>query len=265
MSIHILSAVLIPFLGTTLGAACVFLLKGKMNRNLQRALSGFAAGVMVAASIWSLIIPAMDQSAHLGKLAFLPALIGVWGGVLFLLLSGVCATLGSRSFRRGLIVYGCGLLCTAVTAGMVVLGFASESIIVRFGVLHCLGLCMILWSLLRRLPTWILALLGSLMVITGLLICDTVVKVTWLYPLGLTAANFFSSDYFPLLPHLGFFLLGSVLGRALYRNKQSLLPGADQKNPVIRFLCFCGRQSLPIYLLHQPVLTAVCEIITLLK
>ena len=188
-----------------------------------------------------------------------------WGGVLFLLLSGVCATLGSRSFRRGLIVYGCGLLCTAVTAGMVVLGFASESIIVRFGVLHCLGLCMILWSLLRRLPTWILALLGSLMVITGLLICDTVVKVTWLYPLGLTAANFFSSDYFPLLPHLGFFLLGSVLGRALYRNKQSLLPGADQKNPVIRFLCFCGRQSLPIYLLHQPVLTAVCEIITLLK
>ncbi len=188
-----------------------------------------------------------------------------WGGVLFLLLSGVCATLGSRSFRRGLIVYGCGLLCTAVTAGMIVLGFANESIIVRFGVLHCLGLCMILWSLLRRLPTWILALLGSLMVITGLLICDTVVEVTWLYPLGLTAANFFSSDYFPLLPHLGFFLLGSVLGRALYRNKQSLLPGADQKNPVIRFLCFCGRQSLPIYLLHQPVLTAVCEIITLLK
>ena len=188
-----------------------------------------------------------------------------WGGVLFLLLSGVCATLGSRSFRRGLIVYGCGLLCTAVTAGMVVLGFANESIIVRFGVLHCLGLCMILWSLLRRLPTWILALLGSLMVITGLLICDTVVAVTWLYPLGLTAANFFSSDYFPLLPHLGFFLLGSILGRTLYRNKQSLLPGADQKNPVIRFLCFCGRQSLPIYLLHQPVLTAVCEIITLLK
>ena len=85
MSIEILSAVFIPFLGTILGSACVFLLKGKMNRTLQRSLSGFAAGVMVAASIWSLIIPAMDQSAHLGKLAFLPAFIGVWGGVLFLL------------------------------------------------------------------------------------------------------------------------------------------------------------------------------------
>ena len=86
MSIHILSAVLIPFLGTTLGAACVFLLKGQMSKQLQRALMGFAAGVMVAASIWSLIIPAMDQAEHLGKLAFLPAFVGVWAGMLFLLL-----------------------------------------------------------------------------------------------------------------------------------------------------------------------------------
>ena len=86
MKPEILSAILLPFLGTTLGAACVVFLKGKMNRNLQRILTGFAAGVMVAASIWSLIIPAMEQSAHMGKLAFLPAFIGVWGGFLFLLL-----------------------------------------------------------------------------------------------------------------------------------------------------------------------------------
>ena len=85
MHFEISSAVLLPFLGTTLGAAGVFFLKGKMNQTLQRILMGFAAGVMVAASIWSLIIPAMDQSAHMGKLAFLPALIGVWGGFLFLL------------------------------------------------------------------------------------------------------------------------------------------------------------------------------------
>ena len=188
-----------------------------------------------------------------------------WGGVLFLLLSGACATLGSRSFHRGLIVYGCGLLCTAVTAGMYVLGFADESIVIRFGVLHCLGLCMILWSLLKKLPTWALALLGTALAVTGLLIRGTVVGVTWLYPLGLTSPTFFSSDYFPLLPHLGFFLLGSVLGRTLYRNRQSLLPSVDPKKPVLRFLCFCGRQSLPIYMLHQPVLTAICEVIALLK
>lgn len=86
MRIEIISALLLPFLGTTIGAGFVFFLKGKMNRNLQRSLTGFASGVMVAASIWSLIIPAMDQSEHLGKLAFLPAFIGVWGGFLFLLL-----------------------------------------------------------------------------------------------------------------------------------------------------------------------------------
>lgn len=86
MPIEILSAILLPFLGTTLGAAGVFFLKGKMNRTLQRSLTGFAAGVMVAASIWSLIIPAMEQSEHMGKLAFLPAFAGVWGGFLFLLL-----------------------------------------------------------------------------------------------------------------------------------------------------------------------------------
>ena len=86
MFTKILSVIMLPFLGTVLGAGGVFFLKGQMNRTLQRSLSGFAAGVMVAASVWSLIIPAMEQSAHMGKLAFLPAFVGVWGGFLFLLL-----------------------------------------------------------------------------------------------------------------------------------------------------------------------------------
>lgn len=85
MHIEVISAVLIPFLGTTLGAAMVFFMRGKMNRTLQRSLSGFAAGVMTAASVWSLIIPAIEQAEHMGKLSFLPAFIGVWAGFLFLL------------------------------------------------------------------------------------------------------------------------------------------------------------------------------------
>ena len=78
--------ILVPFLGTSLGAACVFFLKRSLSDGIQRALTGFAAGVMVAASIWSLLIPAMDQSAGLGKLAFFPAAVGFWLGILFLLL-----------------------------------------------------------------------------------------------------------------------------------------------------------------------------------
>ena len=85
MGIEITSALLLPFLGTVIGSGFVFFLKGSMNRRLQWILTGFASGVMVAASIWSLIIPAIDQSEHMGKLAFLPAFVGVWAGFLFLL------------------------------------------------------------------------------------------------------------------------------------------------------------------------------------
>lgn len=77
--------ILIPFLGTTLGAACVFFMKKSLGDLVQRSLAGFAAGVMVAASIWSLLIPAIEQSENMGKFSFLPAFIGFWVGVLFLL------------------------------------------------------------------------------------------------------------------------------------------------------------------------------------
>ena len=86
MKYEIITVVMLPFLGTVIGSAFVYFMKGEMNRTLQRSLTGFAAGVMVAASIWSLIIPAMEQSEHMGKLAFLPAFIGVWVGFLFLFL-----------------------------------------------------------------------------------------------------------------------------------------------------------------------------------
>ena len=78
--------IMIPFLGTALGSACVFFMKKSLGDLVQRALAGFAAGVMVAASIWSLLIPAIEQSEDMGKLSFLPAFIGFWVGVLFLLL-----------------------------------------------------------------------------------------------------------------------------------------------------------------------------------
>ena len=77
--------ILIPFLGTTLGAGCVFFMKKSLGDLVQRSLAGFAAGVMVAASIWSLLIPAIEQSENMGKLSFLPAFTGFWVGVLFLL------------------------------------------------------------------------------------------------------------------------------------------------------------------------------------
>jgi ZIP family zinc transporter len=85
MNNQLLIGVLVPFLGTTLGSAMVFFMKKELSEKLNHALEGFAAGVMMAASIWSLIIPAMEQSASMGKLSFIPAVAGFWIGILFLL------------------------------------------------------------------------------------------------------------------------------------------------------------------------------------
>lgn len=78
--------ILIPFLGTSLGAACVFFMRKTLSDGVQRAITGFAAGVMVAASVWSLLIPAIEQSSDMGGWSFVPAFVGFWVGVLFLLL-----------------------------------------------------------------------------------------------------------------------------------------------------------------------------------
>ena len=85
MKLAVAWGLLVPLLGTSLGAACVFFLKKGLGDRVQRGLTGFASGVMVAASIWSLLIPAMEQSAGAGVWAFLPAVIGFWAGILFLL------------------------------------------------------------------------------------------------------------------------------------------------------------------------------------
>lgn len=86
MNFETVNGILIPFLGTSLGSACVYLLKKDLSPAVARALNGFASGVMVAASIWSLLIPAIEQNAGRGRMAVLPAILGFWVGTLFLLL-----------------------------------------------------------------------------------------------------------------------------------------------------------------------------------
>ena len=83
---NLLIGIMIPFVGTALGSACVFFLKHEMKPLLQKILLGFASGVMVAASVWSLLIPAMNMSEGMGKLAFIPAAVGLLLGMAFLLL-----------------------------------------------------------------------------------------------------------------------------------------------------------------------------------
>ncbi len=176
-----------------------------------------------------------------------------YGGVLFVLLSGVCVTLGSRSVRRGLILLCFAYVITAVAEGMIALGMAGDSVHIWFGILHLLGVCMLLYPLYRRLPTWAMAALGAAIVVLGYWFQTFRVEAEWLFPLGLCSPNFSAGDYFPLFPHLGWYMLGTVLGRTVYRERKSLLPKVPQDIWPVRFFSFCGRQSLWIYLAHQPV------------
>lgn len=86
MPAEVLIGVFVPFLGTALGASCVLFLRNSMGESVQRILTGFAAGVMTAASVWSLLIPSIEQASHMGKWSFIPAAAGFWMGILFLLL-----------------------------------------------------------------------------------------------------------------------------------------------------------------------------------
>ena len=188
-----------------------------------------------------------------------------YGGAIFVVLSGVCVTLGSKSVRRGLIVFACGMLITAVTYGMYRLGMSGADVVVKFGVLHLLGVCMLVYPAFKKLPPAMLTVLGLVIAITGYAIRGVVVPQRWLFPLGLTYEGFTSSDYFPLFPQLGYFLIGAAIGKTAYREKRTLLPGSFQKTGIARFFCWCGRQSLFIYLLHQPIVYGLLEFVLLLR
>lgn len=190
-------------------------------------------------------------------------LLKQWGGVFFLLLSGICVTLGTKHIRRGSIIFLCGMLCTAVTGIYARFTGSGSVFVIWFGVLHCLGLCMLLWALFRKLPTPALALIGALLAGLGLYLNEYCrADHPWLIFMGVVPFGFSSADYFPLLPHLGFFLLGAALGKVLYRQKHTLFPKVSPCAPIVRFLSACGRHSLLIYLLHQPVFMAVLSLIS---
>lgn len=193
---------------------------------------------------------------HLFSLPKLVRFVIQYGGTLFVLLSGLSATLGSRSFRRGVLVFAGGMLLTLGSYGAMSQGWLDKSMIIRFGVLHLLGFCMMLYPLLKKIPNAALLPLGLLFVTLGFWfqLQPVMVSCKYLFPLGLRYPGFASGDYFPILPHLGWFCLGILLGRALYPEKKTLLPRVNTANPILRFFCWCGRNSLYIFLLHLPLL-----------
>lgn len=163
----------------------------------------------------------------------------------FVLISGVCVRFSRNPVRRGFIVFCAGALVTAATL------FAGYPVL--FGALHLLGVCMILYGLLReRIERYngpaFAAVCAALFAAAAVLTAKVTAPVKFLFPFGLRYPGFFSADYFPLLPWAFLFLLGTSLGKLLCTRDRPLL---RRRYPPA--LTFPGRHSLLIYLLHQPV------------
>ncbi len=231
------------------------------------ALRGLAVIAMIAFHVLFALNFLAGYSFDLRNGLFLA--IGRFAATAFVFLVGLSLTIsysrarqektGSDLFKkylfRGIKIFCLGLAITGITF----LSFPEFAVV--FGVLHCIGLSIVIaFPFIRKGRTSLL--LGLFLAIAGLWVAEFSFPFPWLLWLGLKPVGFQSFDYFPLLPWFGVILLGIFAGNLLYPNGKRAfqLPGFPP-NPVVRLLCFLGRHSLVIYFLHVPVLVAAVQLL----
>jgi uncharacterized membrane protein len=180
------------------------------------------------------------------------AILGKVSGNLFIIISGVSASLSRNNFKRGLKVFLIGTLITGITY------LYHPAFFIQFGILHFLGVSMMVIHPFMKIKSYLLFVIGSSMVFLGSIYFPILVEIPYLFPLGMVRKNFFSADYYPLIPYFGVFLMGVSLGKSLYHEKRSLVTLQLENNVVSRL----GRHTLWIYLLHQPLIILVLSFLT---
>ena len=237
--------ILIPFLGTSLGSALVFFMRGGLSDKVQRALTGFAAGVMVAASVWSLLIPSIEQSSAMGQWAFAPAAVGFWVGVLFLLLldhviphlhrsSNDCEGPHSRLQRTTMMVLAVTLhnIPEGMAVGVVYAGYlAGNAQISAAG-----ALALALGIAIQNLPEG--AIISMPLRAEGMSKCRAFVSGVLsgiVEPIGAALTILAATAIAPALPYL----LSFAAGAMLYVVVEELIPEMSQgRHSNIGVLCF---------------------------
>ena len=170
--------------------------------------------------------------------------IGKASGTLFIFASGISCFLSGNNTKRAVKILAAALLISAATH------FYNPDLGVKFGILHFLGVSILLSPVLIKIPPFFLLAASAGIIALKDYINKIAVSHDYLFPLGITGPDFISSDYYPLVPWLGVFLFGLAAGRTLYWSKRSIFSFTVRRNILIT----AGRNTLLIYLLHQPLI-----------
>ena len=186
--------------------------------------------------------------------------------VLFVVLSGVCSNFSGSNFRRGLRL-------AAFALGVTVVSVAAEQILhargaaIYFGILHCLAACQLIFAALERFrcPRGVTLLIGGVSLLIGAYFASEPISVSgfdWRYPFVYnTTFRTATGDFWPLLPYLGWFLIGAVIGGLVYRDRRSVADG--RVRPALRWLEFMGRHSIWFYLGSQVIFLGLAYLLAL--
>jgi uncharacterized membrane protein len=183
---------------------------------------------------------------------------GKTAALIFILLSGISCGLSRRNtFVTGLKVFGLGMIVTVATY------FFLGEYYVRFGILHFLGVCMMLYPMLKRVDNSMLLAIAVVNAILAMPIDNFIVDTPLLLPLGIKHSGFVSADYYPLSPYLSVFILGILAYKNYYYKKQSIFHKAklNLENKVVSQI---SKHSLLIYMVHQPIIISIISIIKII-
>ena len=191
----------------------------------------------------------------------------------FILMSGISSSFSRSNLKRGLRLFLIALLLTLVTYALTLFNVVDKSFVIVFGILHFLAVCMLLSSVLTKLNSYVLIVIGGAIIACGPFVdkLNELIRLDELNHInnyfnnipnyfaifGIYNSSFFSGDYFPLVPWLGIFVIGIAFGKIFYKEKKSLIKFELKPN----LFNYVGRYSIWVYLIHQPIIFSILWLI----
>jgi len=225
--------------------------KGPKVENKRIVFLDLIRGILIIGVVFYHLIHNLEFyfNYNIDLYSFWPELIRIIGASLFILMCGITANYSKNTLKRGIQLFGLGMLITIVTYLFDPVSY------VKFGILHLLGTSLIIYHFYRKVNYPVLYFLLGWSIILTIYIQNTVVTNSYLFPLGLFTRDFTSADYYPIFGYIIPFLMGNIIGK--YMENKKIFYKWQPNN----ILTFFGRHSLIIYLIHQPIIIGILYLI----